>query len=130
MRVLKGIGVFKGIAFGKFRMLQKSDFNIQKKAIENLEKEIARYRDANEIVLKELDKLYQKAMETVGDDEAMIFQIHQMMLKDIDFVSCIEETIKNEMVNAEYSVHKACEKFSQLFSSMEDSYMKERRPGQ
>ena len=126
MRVLKGIGVFKGIAFGKFRMLQKSDFNIQKKAIENLEKEIARYRDANEIVLKELDKLYQKAMETVGDDEAMIFQIHQMMLKDIDFVSCIEETIKNEMVNAEYSVHKACEKFSQLFSSMEDSYMKER----
>lgn len=126
MRVLKGIGVYKGIAFGKFRMFKRNHINIQKKKIEDVEKEIDRYKTARETAVNELNKLYEKALESVGEEEANIFQVHQMMLQDVDLVSFIENNIKEKMVSAEYSVYEACEKFTEMFSSMEDSYMKER----
>ena len=126
MRVLKGTGVFKGIAFGKFRMLKANICDIEKKEIVDTESEIERYKIANEKAVNELKNLYQKALNDVGEESAMIFQVHQMMLEDIDFISCIHSIIKDEKVNAEYAVQKASEKFSSLFSSMDDDYMKER----
>jgi phosphoenolpyruvate-protein phosphotransferase len=126
MRVLKGIGIFKGIAFGKFKMFRRNTLGVIKKTIENAQKETNRYKAANETAITELKSLYQKALQAVGEEEANIFQMHQMMLEDIDFVSSIENNIKEKMVNAEYAVQEACEKFTEMFSSMDDAYMKER----
>ena len=126
MRVLKGNGVFKGIAFGKLKMFKRSVCSIEKKEVANTEDEIKRYKKAKETAIEELKNLYKKAEQEAGKDEAMIFQVHQMMLEDNDFTACVEELIKGQKINAEYAVDGACKKFCELFSTMDDDYMKER----
>lgn len=126
MKVLKGIGVFKGIAFGKLRMFEKKTCTIEKKEISNAENELKRYKSANDRAVHELGDLYSKALKDIGEESAMIFQIHQMMLEDVDLVSFVENLIKTQMVNAEYAVSEAAKKFSMMFAAMDDEYMKQR----
>lgn len=126
MRVLKGIGVFKGISFGKLKMFKRTNCNVSKIKIHDIELELERYKSAKDLAVNDLRKLYIDAVEKVGEEEAMIFQIHQMMIEDIDFVKCIQDNIKNEKTNAEYAINEACNKFAEMFLCMEDEYMKAR----
>lgn len=125
MKVLKGIGVFKGIAFGKLKM-HKKEHNIEKIEIPDVESEIERYEKSNDLAIKQLDVLYQQAVNKVGEKEALIFQIHQMMLQDKDYKNSILNIIKEQKTSAEYAVLETSKFFCNMFSSMQDSYIKER----
>lgn len=125
MKVLKGTGIFKGIAFGKLKM-HKKEFNIKKIKISDIKSEKKRYEKANDLAIDQLEDLYQAAVNKVGEKDAMIFQIHQMMLKDIDYKNSIINIIENEKVNAEYAVSETSRIFCDMFASMEDAYIKER----
>ncbi len=126
MTVLKGKGVFGGVAFGKIHIYKRAQNEVTRYSIEDVDAEINRYENAKEKSLQQLQVLYNKALQEVGESNAMIFQIHQMMIEDLDYCESIINMIKNQKVNAEYAVGTTGENFSEMFSSMEDSYMKER----
>lgn len=126
MNVLKGKGVFGGISFGKIHIYKRSQNHITRYAIDDTDLEIKRYEEARAKTLDQLQSLYDKALQEVGEANAMIFQIHKMMLEDLDYCESIVSIIKNQKVNAEYAVETTGANFSEMFSSMEDSYMKER----
>lgn len=126
MTILKGKGVFGGIAFGKISIYNREEFEIKRYRVENTDSEIRRYESAKKIAIVQLQSLYEKALQEVGETNAMIFQIHQMMLEDLDYCESIINIIKNQNVNAEYAVGTTSDNFSEMFSSMDDSYMKER----
>lgn len=126
MNVLKGKGVFGGIAFGKIHLYKRSQNQVTRYAIEDVDSEINRYKESSKKALEQLQKLYDKALQEVGEANAMIFQIHQMMLEDLDYCESITNIIKNQKVNVEYAVETTSANFSEMFSSMDDSYMKER----
>ncbi len=126
MTVLKGNGVFGGIAFGKLSFYKREDEEIKLKKIKDAEAEVKRYEAAKNQAINELEELYESASEKVGEEEAMIFKIHQMMLDDVDYCESIINIIKSENANAEYAVWVTARNFSSMFSDMDDSYMKER----
>ena len=126
MTILKGKGVFGGIAFGKISVYNREECEIKRYRIEDTDMEIRRYESAKKIAIVQLQSLYEKALQEVGEANAMIFQIHQMMLEDLDYCESIISIIKNQNVNAEYAVGTTSDNFSEMFSSMDDSYMKER----
>lgn len=126
MTILKGKGVFGGIAFGKISVYNREECEIKRYRIEDTDVEIRRYESAKKIAIVQLQSLYEKALQEVGEANAMIFQIHQMMLEDLDYCESIISIIKNQNVNAEYAVGTTSDNFSEMFSSMDDSYMKER----
>ena len=126
MTILKGKGVFGGIAFGKISIYNREEFEIKRYRDEDTDSEIRRYESAKKIAIVQLQSLYEKALQEVGETNAMIFQIHQMMLEDLDYCESIINIIKNQNVNAEYAVGTTSDNFSEMFSSMDDSYMKER----
>lgn len=126
MTILKGKGVFGGIAFGKISIYNREEFEIKRYRVEDTDSEIRRYESAKKIAIVQLQSLYEKALQEVGETNAMIFQIHQMMLEDLDYCESIINIIKNQNVNAEYAVGTTSDNFSEMFSSMDDSYMKER----
>lgn len=126
MNVLKGKGVFGGIAFGKIHLYKRSQNQVTRYAIEDVDSEIKRYKESSKKALEQLQKLYDRALQEVGEANAMIFQIHQMMLEDLDYCESITNIIKNQKVNVEYAVETTSTNFSEMFSSMDDSYMKER----
>lgn len=126
MTVLKGKGVFGGIAFGKISIYNRKECAIKRYRVEDTDAEIKRYEDAKNIAIVQLKSLYEKALQEVGESNAMIFQIHQMMLEDLDYCESITSIIKNQNVNAEYAVGTTADNFSEMFSSMDDSYMRER----
>lgn len=126
MNVLKGKGVFGGIAFGKIHLYKRSQNQVTRYAIEDVDSEIKRYKESSKKALEQLQKLYDRALQEVGEANAMIFQIHQMMLEDLDYCESITNIIKNQKVNVEYAVETTSANFSEMFSSMDDSYMKER----
>lgn len=126
MVLLKGKGVFGGIAFGKLNMYRRTQHDIKRYRVENVDAEISRFEDAKKIAIVQLQTLYEKALQEVGESNAMIFQIHQMMLEDLDYCESIINMIKNQNVNAEFAVANTADNFSEMFSSMDDSYMKER----
>ena len=126
MTVLKGNGVFKGIAFGKLKMYTRDYSNIKKYKVSDVESEIKRYEDAKRKSIENLKRLYESSREEIGEESAMIFQIHQMMLEDMDYCESILNIIENQGINAEYAVWVTSESFQDMFLSMEDSYMKER----
>lgn len=126
MIVLKGKGVFGGIAFGKLHMYKRKQQEIKRYKVENIDAEILRYEDAQKLAVVQLQSLYEKALLEVGEANAMIFQIHQMMLEDVDYRESIINIIKNQTVNAEFAVSNTSDNFAEIFSSMDDSYMKER----
>ncbi len=126
MKVFNGKSVFGGIAIGKICLYKKAQQKVRRVAIEDTEAEIQRYKAAREEAICELQVLYDKAIKEVGEVNAAIFEIHQMMLDDDDYNESVENIINSQNVNAEYAVASTADNFSQMFASMDDDYMKER----
>ena len=126
MEVYQGKSVFGGIAIGRISVHKKDEQQVKRVKIENPDLEIARYRQARQTAMEQLQNLYQKALKEVGEANAAIFEIHQMMLEDDDYNESIENIIHMQQVNAEYSVASTGDNFSQMFASMEDDYMRAR----
>lgn len=126
MIILKGLGVSEGIAFGKLLVNELEEKKIEKHEISDIDSEINRYKQAENSTLEYKRMLYKKTYETLGEEEALIFKSHEMMIQDNDYRNSIISIITEEKVNAEYAVYKTSEKFSDFFSEMPDPYMKER----
>lgn len=126
MLVGKGKSVYKGIAIGKVFVYKKAEKIIKKEIIEDAAAEVVRYEAAKAKALGQLKGLYEKALRDVGEEEAMIFDIHQMLLEDLDYNDSIINMIEGENVNAEYAVFLTCEQFAAMFLSMDDDYMRGR----
>lgn len=126
MQIYKGKSVFSGIAIGKISVYSKAEQQVKRLKIENVEKEVERYHEATATAIQQLQELYDKALREVGEANAAIFEIHQMMLEDGDYAESIENMIQMQKVNAEYAVAQTADNFARMFSSMDDDYMKER----
>lgn len=118
--------VFNGIAIGRIAIYDKGDSKIQKTTIQDPAAEIARFEAAKEEAKAQLAALYEKALIEVGEVNAAILEVHQMMLDDLDYIESITNMIESQMVNAEYAVSCTGENFSEMFASMDDDYMKAR----
>lgn len=126
MIVLDGKSVFGGIAIGKIALFEKGDDPVKRKTIEDTNEEIKRFENAKEKAKEELKALYEKALLEVGEANAMIFDVHQMMLDDLDYIESIRNMIETQKVNAEFAVATTGDNFAAMFSGMDDAYMKER----
>lgn len=126
MRSYKGKSVYKGIAMGPVYVFRKKCSRVKRRTIENTEEELERLKQALTAAEKELSELYSKALVQVGEVSAAIFDVHRMMLEDEDYLDAIRNMIRIEQVNAEYAVTMTGDNFSEMFSAMEDDYMKAR----
>ena len=126
MITLQGKGVFGGIAIGEIAFFKRDSGVVQRKKVEDPQTEIQRFENAKAKAIEELGELYDKAVSEVGESNAMLFQTHQFMLEDLDYVEAIENMIQTQSVNAEYAVSVTGDNFSQMFASMDDDYMRER----
>jgi phosphotransferase system enzyme I (PtsI) len=126
MRKYNGKSVFGGIAMGKALIFRKAEGQVRRKRVVDTEAEISRMNEAREKAKEELQGLYEKAVIEVGEQNAMIFEVHQMMLDDQDYVDSVMHMIKNQEINAEYAVASAGENFAEMFASMDDDYLRER----
>lgn len=126
MKVYKGKSVFGGIAIGKIQVYGKGEKQVKRTKVEDAKAEILRYRQATQEAMDQLKALYEKALQEVGEANAAIFEIHQMMLEDGDYQESIENIIHTQEVNAEYAVAQTGDNFAQMFASMEDDYMRGR----
>lgn len=126
MKVYKGKSVFGGIAIGKIQVYGRGEKQVKRTKVEDVEAEILRYRQATQEAMDQLKALYEKALQEVGEANAAIFEIHQMMLEDGDYQESIENIIHTQGVNAEYAVAQTGDNFAQMFASMEDDYMRGR----
>ena len=126
MQIYKGKSVFGGIAIGKISVYSKAEQQVKRLKIENVEKEVDRYHEATATAIQQLQELYDKALREVGEANAAIFEIHQMMLEDDDYAESIENMIQMQKVNAEYAVAQTADNCARMFSLMDDDYMKER----
>ncbi len=126
MKVWEGKSVYGGIAIGRIRLFQKGESQVKRQSIQDSQAEIKRFETAKEKAKEQLQGLYEKALREVGEDSAMIFDVHQMMLDDLDYVESITNMIETQMVNAEFAVAVTGDNFSQMFAAMDDAYMKER----
>ena len=126
MIICSGKSVLKGVAIGKIYLYKKQEYVLEKKQIEDTEAEIARFELAKETATQQLDSLYHKALEEAGEEQAMIFDVHKMMLDDGDYLDSIRSMIRDDKVNAEYAVSITGDNFSAVFASMDDEYMKAR----
>ncbi len=126
MLKLSGKTVFKGIAMGPAAVLKKKDEMVKRQKIEDADAEIARLEAAKETSREQLQKLYEKAVKEVGETSAAIFEVHQMMLDDDDYLDAIQSMIRTEGVNAEFAVAVTGDNFSEVFANMDDDYMKAR----
>ena len=126
MQCFQGKSVYKGIAMGPIVVLKKNDYQVKRTRIEDPEAEVKRVDTALEKSKEQLQKLYDKAVREVGEASAAIFEVHQMMLEDDDYLEAIQNTIRTEQVNAEYAVATTGDNFAAMFASMDDDYMKAR----
>ncbi len=126
MEIFRGKSVLQGIAIGKLYVYEKKESSWTKQTVQDVEAEIVRFQKARENAIGELDDLYQDALAQVGEENAMIFDVHKMMLDDLDYVEAIEACIRTDSVNAEYAVTVTGEEFSAMFSAMDDDYMRAR----
>ena len=126
MVVCQGKSVLKGIAIGKIYLYEKQEYVLEQKQVADAEAEVARFEAAKETAIGQLDDLYEKALAEAGEEQAMIFDVHKMMLDDGDYLDAITGLIRSEKVNAEYAVHTTGEQFAAVFASMDDDYMKAR----
>lgn len=124
--VLEGKSVFGGIAIGRLSIYNKKENQVKREKITNVEAEITRFTDAKETAKEQLKGFYEKAVKEVGEVNAAIFEVHQMMLDDLDYVESITNMIRTQEVNAEFAVASTGDNFSQMFAAMDDDYMKER----
>lgn len=126
MIIWEGKSVFGGIAIGPVSLFDRGETQVKRHSIEDTEAEKERFTEAKEKAKEELADLYQKALKEVGEANAMIFEVHQMMLDDLDYVESITNMIETQKINAEFAVASTGDNFSQMFAAMEDAYMKER----
>ena len=124
--VIQGKSVFSGIAIGRLSVYNKAENVVKRVKITDIDGEIRRFEEAREEGKKQLAGLYEKALKEVGEVNAAIFEVHQMMLDDLDYVESIQNMIKSQEVNAEFAVANTGDNFSEMFASMDDDYMKER----
>lgn len=121
-----GKTVYKGITMGKALVLKNREYEVKRIKIDDAGEEIARVGRAGLKAQEQLQKLYDKAVKEVGEASAAIFEVHQMMLEDEDYLEAIHNVIRGEMVNAEYAVAVTGDNFSEMFANMDDEYMKAR----
>lgn len=126
MQSFQGKSVYKGIAMGPIVVLKKNDYQVKRTRIEDAQAEEKRLDEALESSKTQLQKLYDKAVKEVGEASAAIFEVHQMMLDDEDYLEAIQNMIRTEQVNAEYAVAVTGDNFAEMFASMDDDYMKAR----
>ena len=126
MLKLSGKVVYKGIVMGPVAVLKKDDQQVKRTKITDADAELVRLGKAGEQAQAQLQKLYDKAVKEVGEASSAIFEVHQMMLEDDDYLDAIHNMIRTEMVNAEYAVAVTGDNFSEMFANMDDDYMKAR----
>ena len=126
MQRFQGKSVYKGIAMGPVVVLKKNDYQVKRARIEDPESEAKRVTKAVEKSQDQLGRLYDKAVKEVGEASAAIFEVHQMMLEDEDYLEAIQNMIQTEQVNAEYAVAVTGDNFAEMFAAMDDDYMKAR----
>ena len=115
-----GKSVYSGVTMGPVVVLKKDDFEVKRTRVADPEAEIARVAEAIESAQAQLGTLYEKAVKEVGEASAAIFEVHQMMLEDEDYVEAIQNTIRTEQINAEYAVAITGDNFAEMFASMDD----------
>lgn len=126
MQYFQGKSVYKGIVMGPVAVLKKNDYQVKRARIEDPEVEVKRVKEAVEVSKKQLGRLYDKAVREVGEASAAIFEVHQMMLEDEDYLESMENMIRTELVNAEYAAAATGDNFAEMFAAMDDEYMKAR----
>ena len=126
MQYFQGKSVYKEIVMGPVAVLKKNDYQVKRARIEDPEAEVKRVEEAVEVSKKQLGRLYDKAVREVGEASAAIFEVHQMMLEDEDYLESMENMIRIELVNAEYAAAATGDNFAEMFAAMDDEYMKAR----
>ena len=126
MTVFNGKGVYGAVARGRISVFRTRDAAVKRYHIENADAEKQRAEQARTAAAEQLCQLYEKALREVGEANAQIFDIHQMMLEDDDYIDSINGIIDSQLVNAEYAVALTADNFAEMFSAMEDSYMQAR----
>ena len=123
---LEGKSVFGGIAIGRLSVYRKEEKSVKRYKVQDAEAEVLRFQDAREKAKEQLGYLYDKAVKEVGELNAAIFEVHQMMLDDLDYIESITNMIETQGINAEFAVATTGDNFSQMFAAMDDDYMRER----
>lgn len=126
MRTYDGKSVCSGIAIGKIRVYKKDVQQVKRTKAKDPESELARFASAKEEAVRQLKCLYDKALKEVGEANAAIIEVHQMMLEDVDYNESVENIVRGQEVNVEYAVAATGDNFSRMFSAMDDDYMRER----
>ena len=126
MITIKGKSVFGGVSIVKIMFYKRNEKVIKRTHVDDVDAEWKRFCDAKDTAVSQLKELYDKAIEDVGEANAMIFEIHQMMLEDLDYLESIENIIRTQEVNAEFAVATTADNFAQMFAAMDDAYMQGR----
>ena len=126
MLKFRGKSVLSGVAIGKLYIFKKQEYTLVKETVADAEAEVTRFHDACEKAKEQLGRLYEKTLEEVGEEHAAIFDVHKMMLEDLDYIEAIEAMIRDEKVNAEYAVTVTGDNFAETFAMMDDDYFKAR----
>ncbi len=126
MKILYGKGVSTGIAFGRIVFYRHDEVSVTRTRVDDVDAEVVRYLEAKKKAMSQLDELYEHALKQVGEEDALIFSMHRMMLEDPDFNSSVERIIRRQGINAEYAVALTSRNFAEMFSLIEDDYMRER----
>ena len=126
MITISGKSVFGGVSIGKLLFYQRNNKVIKRTHVDDVDAEWKRFQEAKDTAVDQLKGLYDKALADVGEANAMIFEIHQMMLEDLDYLESIENIIRTQEVNAEYAVAATADNFAKMFAAMDDAYMQGR----
>ena len=126
MLTLQGKSVFTGIAIGPLVLFHRNTISTAPRAIDDAEAEVQRFQKARTEAVLQLQKLYEKAVEKIGEEQAAVFEVHQMMLDDDDYIESIEGKIRETMLNAEAAVEQTAQQFADMFRAMDDAYMQAR----
>lgn len=126
MEMYTGKSIFKGIAIGKILFYQKGEQPVKRVKIEDTAEQIKRYEDARAKAAEQLQGLYEKALKEVGEANAAVFEVHQMMLEDDDYIDSVVNIIETQQVNAEFAVATTGDNFAKMFAEIEDDYFKAR----
>lgn len=126
MLTYHGKSVFGGVAIGRIFVYKKGEQQVKRCKVADSEAEVKRFQQAKSQAVEQLQQLYDTSVRKIGESEAAIFEIHQMMLEDLDYIESVENIIRSQEVNAEYAVAATADNFSKMFSAMEDDYMRGR----
>ena len=126
MLVVKGKSVFSGITMGPLALFHRNTVSTARRRIKDTDAEVERFQEARLASIEQLKDMYEKAVQKVGEEEAAVFEVHQMMLDDDDYIDNIITLISQEKINVEAAVEETAQQFSEMFRSMDDAYMKER----